>query len=656
MSTAKATLTIDTSQLVDGPTETANASDVTTPLDDLLDISKLGSMSVSSNDTHIKPLNEALTVTGSGIAKAIQNASGDETLQLSLATKLEQLLALLATGGLVPASAIGSGGASNGDVLTANGSGGASFAASGGGGATPVDVTGTAGEDLALRDFVYLNESDGEWYKIDIDADPIACGSLRGCVNEASGITNNSTGSVRILGEVDGFTLTAWGRVWAHTTAGSYTQTKPNPTLGGSEVIVAPMGYAISTTAILIQPRPVQYMLADTVADDGTLTIAHHTDEKGRERELKVYLASESEGTSIASYASSNQDSDVLLRDQTPGGYTADQCSGGTASADTAGDGAAANAFDDNNGTRWGTNSGSTGWLEYDFGTTKTIRQYTVRARDGSVAQSPKDWTFQYYNGSWVTVDTVTGETAWGSNELRTFAVDTANVAQRWRINVSNNNGGGRVSIAEMEMMETLSAIDGNASLAQSFEVTGTQTVKTVDLWLKKTGSPTGTLTLRIETDNAGEPSGTLAHANLTTTLAESSLSASYGDMTFAFSTGASISGSTPYWLVLSTDRSASETNYVSWGADGSSPSYADGEMMSELSSSWSAESKDAVFEVFAEGIQYDSPALVDDWDTALAVFGARYDDGAGSNPNTNTTIKNYTGVSKDVIAVLELR
>lgn len=159
-------------------------------------------------------------------------------------------------------------------------------------------------------------------------------------------------------------------------------------------------------------------------------------------------------------------------------------------------------------------------------------------------------------------------------------------------------------SMTEIEMIEAATFTDGDDKLAQSFEVEGTQTIASVDLWLKKVGNPTGTMTLRIETDNSGDPSGTLADANLTATLVESSLGTSYANAMFTFSTPTSISGSTTYWAVLSTDRAVSDANYVVWGADGSTPSYADGEMKSEISSTWSAESKDAIFAVLGEGEQ----------------------------------------------------
>lgn len=135
--------------------------------------------------------------------------------------------------------------------------------------------------------------------------------------------------------------------------------------------------------------------------------------------------------------------------------------------------------------------------------------------------------------------------------------------------------------------------------LAQSFQLDADSWVKSAQLYLRKTGSPTGTLTLRIETDSGGSPSGTLAHANATTTLAESSLeTTAYAFEQFVFSTGFYLDASTTYWLVLSTTRSGSGTNFVLWGADATSPTYADGQMKYYASSAWSAESKDALFKV----------------------------------------------------------
>lgn len=134
--------------------------------------------------------------------------------------------------------------------------------------------------------------------------------------------------------------------------------------------------------------------------------------------------------------------------------------------------------------------------------------------------------------------------------------------------------------------------------LAQSFQISSVGWINSARLYLRKVGSPTGTLTLRIETNNSGSPSGTLAHANATTTINEADLDDSqYVMERFTFGTGFYLAASTTYWLVLSTDRAASGSNYVLWGADGTSPGYANGEMKN-YAGAWYAESKDACFDV----------------------------------------------------------
>ena len=66
-------------------------------------------------------------------------------------------------------------------------------------------------------------------------------------------------------------------------------------------------------------------------------------------------------------------------------------------------------------------------WLEYQFTEPKEIVKYSITPKaegspDGSIAQSGKDWTFQYYDGaSWITVHTVIGEPAWTLGTAKTF-------------------------------------------------------------------------------------------------------------------------------------------------------------------------------------------------------------------------------------------
>jgi len=661
MTALKTAIAPDVSLLVDG--ELANAGDVTTAITDIQSALRNGRLSVTDNDTHVGTLNEKLTVSGGGITKSEQDDGADETLQLTLSTALEALNLLLPASGKIRVTAMDSNGANSGYVPVSDGANGVSWAAQAGGGAQPVDRTGTAGENLSERDMVFLDESDGMWYKLDTDAtSTVLAGSLKGCVNESGGITSSSTGSIRILGEVSGFSgLTAEGRVYASTTPGGYTQTKPDVTSGGGQIAVAEMGYAVSETAILIQPKPIRYIKRESLANDGTLTIEHHSDVQSRHREVRAYVGTTVAGSSLASYADSNQDVDVGLRDRSPATYGSDVTSGQTVTATAGVSGfEAPNAIDDDNGTAWQTDSGETSetWkIDYGSGNEKTIQQYTMRPRDSFPTRAPADWTLQGSNDdtNWDILDTHSSYSSWVSGTTETFTFTNATAYRYYQIVITADGGNGRLSISEIEMMEVATYNDGADKLAQSFQVTGAQTLKTINLWLKKVGSPTGTLTLRIETDNSGEPSGTLVDANATATVAESSLSTSYGDITFTFTNSFSISGSTTYWIVLSTDRAVSETNYVQWGADGSSPSYADGEMMNETSSSWTAESKDAVFEIFAEGTQYDEPAVIGRWSGGTRDIAVRFDDGAASDPNTKTTFKNVSGSTLDIVAEVEV-
>jgi hypothetical protein len=160
---------------------------------------------------------------------------------------------------------------------------------------------------------------------------------------------------------------------------------------------------------------------------------------------------------------------------------------------------------------------------------------------------------------------------------------------------------------------------DTKDKLAQSFQIGSAAQISRARLYLKKTGSPAGTLTVRIETDSAGDPSGTLAHTNATTTGLESALTTSYALIDFGF-TRFELTADTTYWLVLSTDRGASGTDYISWGADTSSPAYSLGEMKSEQAAAWGSESADAVFSVLTPTLQrYNDYRIASGFDVALA-------------------------------------
>lgn len=145
--------------------------------------------------------------------------------------------------------------------------------------------------------------------------------------------------------------------------------------------------------------------------------------------------------------------------------YGSDQATGGTSSASSCHQGCGSayshtKAFDDvfNVTDGWVSAGSSTGWLEYQFSSAKTIAKYNINPRAQS-GGSPKDWTFEGYNSGtsqWVVLDTRTNQTSstWTYQTTRSFTFDNSVAYTRYRINISANGGHSDVGITEMEMME----------------------------------------------------------------------------------------------------------------------------------------------------------------------------------------------------------
>lgn len=141
--------------------------------------------------------------------------------------------------------------------------------------------------------------------------------------------------------------------------------------------------------------------------------------------------------------------------------------------------------------------------------------------------------------------------------------------------------------------------------LAQSFQVAADTKVIAVSLFLSKFmtgGTPVnGTLSVSLFTDSGSSPgvgfSGTPAHYH------EADLPDSpYADIdfvTFWFENPVSISASTTYWIVLTTDR-ATTADYVVWGMDDVPGSYASGISKRKAAGAWSISlGKDFIFKVW---------------------------------------------------------
>lgn len=110
------------------------------------------------------------------------------------------------------------------------------------------------------------------------------------------------------------------------------------------------------------------------------------------------------------------------------------------------------------------------------------------------------------------------------------------------------------------------SITDAAHMAAQSFSVPyRDDTFQGIKVALRKTGSP-GNLTWRIETDNGNEPSGSLAHANATGTIAAASIGGSLAYVASYSGNLWTLDTNTKYWLKI-TGAGADGSNYCDWGA-----------------------------------------------------------------------------------------
>jgi hypothetical protein len=125
----------------------------------------------------------------------------------------------------------------------------------------------------------------------------------------------------------------------------------------------------------------------------------------------------------------------------------------------------------------------------------------------------------------------------------------------------------------------------------------------------------------------------------------------------FTWATPPTITASTQYHLVLTTADSASNTNYVEWGIDISTPPYANGALALLQSASWGAASPaaDGIFDLYGVTATFGSIMTPGLWISTQSDIVARNDDGAGANSATNTTFKNTSGVTLDVTCIVEL-
>lgn len=88
----------------------------------------------------------------------------------------------------------------------------------------------------------------------------------------------------------------------------------------------------------------------------------------------------------------------------------------------------------------------------------------------------------------------------------------------------------------------------------------------TLKLGLGKTGAPSDNLIVRIETDSAGLPSGTLAHANATSNVDGTGLTTGIVDTTVTFGGAFTLTANTLYHVVIQRQNEVDPSNYYILG------------------------------------------------------------------------------------------
>jgi fibronectin type 3 domain-containing protein len=104
----------------------------------------------------------------------------------------------------------------------------------------------------------------------------------------------------------------------------------------------------------------------------------------------------------------------------------------------------AGNAFDQNPGSQW-FYTGTSGWLQYDFGAgnAQVVKRYTINSPDTLTARNPRDWTFlgSQDGSSWTTLDSQSGQSFTNIFQPLTYDIANTTAYRYYRLNVTANNG-----------------------------------------------------------------------------------------------------------------------------------------------------------------------------------------------------------------------
>jgi hypothetical protein len=200
----------------------------------------------------------------------------------------------------------------------------------------------------------------------------------------------------------------------------------------------------------------------------------------------------------------------------------------------------------------------------------------------------------------------------------------------------------------------------GNANstqdFGQSFEVSVTEVVNKVDLYIKKTSNPSS-LTVKIVTDNGGKPGTTVIAAG---SLSSSLISSNYGWVSVPFSSNPELTEGATYWIVI--DGSTSSSSYYKVGVNHNG--YGDGNAkIGQYGGTWGATNPsdaDLFFKLYLGG----STGLIDGITVGTGSTGNAYahtvndsriaginycKTGSGNNKSCDTTLEDPTQIAMPI-------
>ena len=110
----------------------------------------------------------------------------------------------------------------------------------------------------------------------------------------------------------------------------------------------------------------------------------------------------------------------------------------------------------------WISNSTTTGYLQYQFGSAKTIGSYTLTSANAFAARMASAWTLKgsatgAFAGEETTLDTRSGESSWtAGGQTRSYTIASPASFTYYRLTVTANNGDGTfLEIDEMTLVST---------------------------------------------------------------------------------------------------------------------------------------------------------------------------------------------------------